>query len=118
MKSINHLFLSLRYSLAGLRACFRDEVAFRQECVLGLVHFVALVLLPLTIGVRFVLVSVWVLLVVVELLNTAIESVVDLVSPQRHPLAAKAKDCASAAVFCMLLLLMACWILAIICYLH
>ncbi len=49
----------------------------------------------------------------VELLNTAVEAVVDLASPEKHDLAKKAKDCGSAAVMCILILIVACWIVVL-----
>ena len=109
-KHIVHFVRAFGYSLAGLAACFKDEVAFRQECLIAIPHFLAAVLLPLPMWVRAFLSLLWVLLVTVELLNTAIEAVVNLVSPDRHSLAKKAKDCGSAAVFCISLSLVVTWV--------
>ena len=55
----------------------------------------------------------WFLLIAVELLNSGIEAVVDLASPEHHELARKAKDCGSAAVMCLLVLIVGCWIFAL-----
>ena len=104
-----HMFRSLRYSLDGLMRCFHDEIAFRQECLLAIPHFAGVLLLPLTWEVKLYLVSVWLMLAAVELLNTAVEAVVNLASPQKHDLAKKAKDVASAAVFFMLILFGISW---------
>lgn len=98
-----------RYSVAGLRAAWSAEAAFRQEVVL------AVLLLPLALWLgptplqRVVLVGVCVLVLVVELLNSAIESVVDRIGAGRHELSGRAKDMASAAVFLSLLLVVLVW---------
>ena len=113
MKWIWHLMRSFGYSLQGIRTCFRDEMAFRQECVLAIPHFLGVFLLPISIGIRLYLIALWFLLMAVELLNTAIESVTNLASPQFDKLAAKAKDCASAAVFCVILLLIGSWAIVV-----
>lgn len=87
-----------RYSLQGLRACFRHEEAFRTEL------FLALVLTPAAFWVAdnardlVLLLGVQVLVLIVELLNSAIEAVVDLHGAERRELAGRAKDLGSAAV--------------------
>lgn len=106
-----HILKALRYSLAGLWACFRDEVAFRQECALAIPHFILVVVVPMEFWMRFALVAIWFLVIAFELVNTAIEAVVNLASPERHALAKKAKDCGSAAVLCLLVLLGLGWTL-------
>ena len=85
-----HLIHSTRYSLKGLRAAFRHESAFRQELAL------CLVLVPLAWWIGDTPVE-WILLVgscfmvlIVELLNSAIESVVDRIGPERHVLSGRA----------------------------
>lgn len=94
-----HLMNSTRYSMAGLAAAWH-ETAFRHELLAGLVLLPAAWLLPhLTLLWRVVLTLTWMSMPALELLNTAIEAVVDLVSPEHHPLAGKAKDLGSAAVF-------------------
>jgi diacylglycerol kinase (ATP) len=86
------------YSLSGLRLAWRDEAAFRQEVAL------AIVLLPLGAwlaenGVELALLWLSVLLVLVaELLNSAVEAAIDRIGEEIHPLSKKAKDVGSAAV--------------------
>ncbi|QEM80406.1 diacylglycerol kinase [Halomonas binhaiensis] len=106
-----HLVHSTRYSLKGLKAAFRNESAFRQE--LGL----CLVLVPLAWWIGDTPVE-WILLVgscfmvlIVELVNTAIESVVDRIGPERHVLSGRAKDIGSAAVMLALIMAGLTWIL-------
>lgn len=97
------------YSIAGLRASFEHEAAFRQECLL------AAIMLPLAfvLGENAVewslLIAPLFLLLVVEILNSAIEAIVDMTSPERHPLAGRAKDMGSAAVMVSLGLLFLIW---------
>lgn len=97
-----------RYSAAGLRAGWR-QTAFRQEAML------AAVLLPASVWlgrawVEVALLAGSVLLVlIVELLNSAIEATVDRISMERHPLAKRAKDIGSAAVLLALLNVLAIW---------
>lgn len=97
------------YSLCGLRAAWRTEAAFRQEVIL------VAILLPLALllgnnGVeRALLVSVCMVVVVAELLNSAIEAVVDRIGPEHHPLAGAAKDMGSAAVFVSLVMVVMVW---------
>lgn len=101
------------YSLAGLRAAFAGESAFRQECAL------AAVLLPLAfwLGRSWVEVSLLagsvMLVMIVELLNSAIEAVVDRVSLELHPLSKRAKDIGSAAVMLVLITAGGIWLAAL-----
>lgn len=108
-KSISHVFRSMKHSVEGLVRCFRDEIAFRQECLIAIPHFLALLMLPLVWYVRLFLAALWFMLAVVELMNTAVEAVTNLASPGIHDLAKKAKDVASAAVFLMIILLCLGW---------
>ncbi|SHL85506.1 diacylglycerol kinase [Halomonas cupida] len=106
-----HLVHSTRYSLKGLKAAFRNESAFRQE--LGL----CMVLIPLAWWIGDTPVE-WILLVgscfmvlIVELVNSAIESVVDRIGPERHVLSGRAKDIGSAAVMLALIMAALTWVL-------
>jgi len=106
-----HLVHSTRYSLKGLKAAWRHESAFRQELAL------CVLLLPLAwwIGqgpVEWVLlVGSCLLVLVVELVNSAIESVVDRIGPEHHELSGRAKDLGSAAVMVSLALAGLTWLL-------
>ena len=104
---------ALFYSLSGLRHALREESAFRQEAVLiGVLTGFAL-WLPISRATFLSLVLAQLLVLIVELLNSSIESVVDKVSPEFHVLAKNAKDMGSAAVLLSLLYLGLCWSLAI-----
>ncbi|MBE7418380.1 MAG: diacylglycerol kinase [Ideonella sp.] len=108
-RGLQRIVLATGYSIAGLSAAFRTESAFRQECAL------ALVLLPASwwLGRNWVEVALLagsvVAVMVVELLNSAIEAVVDRVSGELHPLSKRAKDIGSAAVMLALLTCAALW---------
>jgi diacylglycerol kinase (ATP) len=93
----------------GLRAGWRHEASFRLEAML------TVILVPVGLWVgngaleKIALVSPVILVLSVELLNSAIEAVVDKVSPEFHELAGRAKDMGSAAVFLLLVLVVLCW---------
>lgn len=100
---LRRLFNALAYSAAGLRAAYRHEDAFRQEVLLAALMIPLALLLPST-GVGHALMIGSVLLVlVVELVNSAIEAAVDRISLDRHRLSKRAKDIGSAAVLLALL---------------
>jgi diacylglycerol kinase (ATP) len=91
------------HSVAGLSAAFRHESAFRQECALAVVLLPAALWLGRSwIEVALLAGSVMAVLIV-ELLNSAVETVVDRISPDLHPLSKRAKDIGSAAVMLSLL---------------
>lgn len=102
MKVINdalrHFCSSTRNSARGLAATFKHEMAFRQEVLLTIPHFAVLYIGDFGVKAWLVLSVLLALVFSFELLNTAIECVVDLVSPEFHELAGRAKDAASAAV--------------------
>lgn len=99
------------YSLAGLRTAWRNEAAFRQECMLALVLTPAAFWVGESAAERALLIgSAW-LVLIVELLNSAVEAVVDRVGTDHHRLSGRAKDLGSAAVFVSLALTTMVWIL-------
>ena len=106
---LKRILSALFYSIDGLKAAWKHEHAFRQE--LGL--FVAGTLVALVLKVsafeKLVLIAVLVLVLIVELINSAIEAVVDRISLERHPLSKNAKDFGSAAVLLACLLAAATW---------
>ena len=106
---LKRIFSAFFYSMDGLKAAWKHEHAFRQE--LGL--FVAGTLVALVLKVsafeKLVLIAVLVLVLIVELINSAIEAVVDRISLERHPLSKNAKDFGSAAVLLACLLAAATW---------
>lgn len=102
------------YSLAGLRAAIQHEDAFRQEVLLaGMLIPVALFLHVSTIGKALMIASI-LLVLIVELLNSAIEAAVDHTSLDHHQLAKRAKDIGSAAVLLSLLNVVFVWLLILL----
>lgn len=100
---------ALFYSIDGLKAAIRHEDAFRQELLLTLVCIpLALWLEPDAIG-RALMIAVLFLVLIVELINSAIEAVVDRVSLESHHLAKRAKDIGSAAVLLSLINVVVVW---------
>ncbi len=108
---LRRLFNAFGYSVDGFKAAYKHEDAFRQEVLF------AIILTPLAFylgdnAIEIALMVASVLLVlIVELLNSAIEAVVDRVSIERHELAKRAKDIGSAAVFIALLVVVVVWCL-------
>ncbi|WP_241646211.1 diacylglycerol kinase [Rosenbergiella metrosideri] len=98
------------YSWKGYKAAWQHEAAFRQEVILGTFGTVIALLLPVSILAKLVLIGSMVLVIIVELLNSAIEAVVDRFGDEWHTLCGRAKDMGSAAVLLALLLSLAVWI--------
>lgn len=97
------------YSWQGLRAAWKHESAFRQECTIGILLIpVASVLAESAVQLA-ILLAVCVLVLITELLNSAIEAVVDRIGHERHDLAGRAKDMGSAAVALSLVLMLTTW---------
>ncbi len=107
-RGLAHLARSCRYSWQGFCAACK-EAAFRQELACGVILVPLAWLLPIPVMHSVLLTIVWVGLLLTELLNTAIEAVIDLVSPGFHPLAGRAKDLASAAVTCAIVINALAW---------
>lgn len=107
---IKRILKAAVYSLNGFKAAFRYEAAFRQELLLAVIFIPLAFLLEVSTLERVALVSVTVLVLIVELLNSAVEAVVDRVGTEFHELAGRAKDLGSAAVLCALLLWAYVWI--------
>ncbi|MFW9735945.1 diacylglycerol kinase [Vibrio parahaemolyticus] len=97
------------YSIKGLKAAWTHEAAFRQELVLTLVLSISTFFLPVTTLERVLMISSLLLILIVELINSAVEAVVDRVSDDWHELSGRAKDIGSAAVFVALFLALFVW---------
>jgi diacylglycerol kinase (ATP) len=110
---LTRMFRAFGNSLRGLSGAFREEAAFRQELAL------AAVVIPLGLWLgrngieRVLLIAPMFLVLVVELINSAIEATVDRIGLERHTLSGLAKDIGSAAVLMSLLLLAVVWLLVL-----
>lgn len=100
---------ALRYSYSGIVAALRSESAFRQEVAGALIAIPLAVLLPVQPVERAALIASVLLVLLVELLNSAIEAIVDRISPDLHELSGRAKDCGSAAVMIALVICALTW---------
>ncbi|MCW8887274.1 MAG: diacylglycerol kinase [Motiliproteus sp.] len=111
---ITRIINATGYSFKGLTACWKNEAAFRQELMF------CVVLLPLSFMVgqdpleTALLITTLFLVLLMELLNSAIEAVVDRIGHEMHDLSGRAKDIGSAAVFLALLLVVIVWGLMIL----
>lgn len=112
-KGLARLISALRYSLQGIVACYRNEEAFRQEVIVFGLLLVAIVLIPVSGLVKLLLFTVNSLVLIVELLNSAVEAIVDRVSPEYDELAGRAKDMGSAAVLLSLVVAGVVWAYAL-----
>ena len=110
---LTHLLHSTRYSLKGLGAAFRHEAAFRQEVALSALLLPLAVWLGQSVTDVLLLVGSCVLVLIAELLNSAIENVVDRIGTEHHELSGRAKDIGSAAVMLGLLFAGLTWALLI-----
>jgi len=108
-RGIRRIINATGYSVAGLKAAFLGEAAFRQLVFLNLLLIPLSLLLPLSPAEHALLVIVCLLSLVIELINSAIEAVVDRVSLERHQLSKNAKDMGSAAQMIGLLIIGATW---------
>ena len=106
---LKRIFSAFFYSIDGLKSAWRHEHAFRQELVLFIVATAIALALRISAFEKLVLIAVMVLILIVELINSAIEAVVDRISLERHPLSKNAKDFGSAAVLLACLLAAATW---------
>ena len=110
---LNRVVRAAGYSLAGFKAVLKHEAAFRQEVAL----FVILAPLGFWLGrngiERSLLIGSLVLVLIVELLNSAVEAVVDRIGSEKHELSGRAKDMGSAAVLLALLLVVVVWTLVL-----
>ena len=111
-KGLTRVWYALGYSVAGLRAGW-GETAFRQEAIASVVLLPAAVWLGSTWVEKVLLAASVVLVMIVELLNTSIETAIDRIGPEWHDLSKRAKDMGSAAVLLSLLLCALTWCLAI-----
>jgi diacylglycerol kinase (ATP) len=101
-------------SWGGFVGAWREEEAFRQECLLAVVLIPAGLWLGHTGIARALLVAPMLLILIVELLNSAVEAAIDRIGAERHALSGLAKDLGSAAVFVSFLLLVATWALVLL----
>jgi diacylglycerol kinase (ATP) len=106
---LRRLWSALFHSLDGFRAAFRHEDAFRQEVMLAAVLIPLALFLPAAAIGKALMIAAVLLVLIVELLNSAVEATVDRISLEQHQLAKRAKDIGSAAVFVTLINVLVVW---------
>ena len=111
---LSHIINAFRYTFAGLQSAWKNELAFRGEVV------VVAIMLPLGLWLgrsaaeRALLIASLLLILLTELVNSALEAVVDRIGPERHELSKRAKDLGSAAAFVSMVTAALVWIIIII----
>ncbi len=107
------IFKNAFYAIEGVKTAFKTETSFKLELFFGLFIFIAIIMLPLPLASKLILFVTAVIIPIAELLNSAVENLVDLVTSDIHPLAKNAKDLGAAAVLFSVLLHLICWIVII-----
>ena len=98
-RDFRNFIASIRYSIDGFFAACRHEPSFREDLIFSILLVPLAIILPVNAVSTGLMISSLILILIVELLNSAIEWVIDYLRPERHPLAKRIKDMASAAVF-------------------
>ena len=113
-RGLKHVWHATLTALAGLRAAWQHEDAFRQEVLVAAVAIPIALLVPAGFAGKALMIASILLVLIVELLNSAIEAAVDHTSLEQHPLAKRAKDIASAAVLLSIVNAVVVWGLIIV----
>ncbi|OCG02362.1 diacylglycerol kinase [Gilliamella apis] len=115
-KGLKRIINAFKYSLKGFKSAIKYETAFRQELILLVIAYVIVMLIDFSIYERILLLGSIGVVMIVELINSAIECVVDRIGSERHELSGRAKDYGSAAVCLSLLLTVTLWIYLFACH--
>ncbi len=107
---IKRIIKATGYSIQGLRAVLKHEAAVRQEILLLLISLLLAIMFDVSVIERILMIGVVVLVLIVELLNSAIETVVDRIGVEHHELSGRAKDIGSAAVMVALVFATFTWL--------
>lgn len=106
---LRRLWNAFGYSLAGFRAAYKHEDAFRQEVLLAAILIPLALWLPVAYLGKALMIGSVLLVIIVELLNSAVEATVDRISLENHDLAKRAKDIGSSAVLVSLINVLVIW---------
>jgi len=104
------IFKNSMYAIDGLVHAFKTETSFKLELFFSFFIFIGIYFVPVSISLKLILLITLFLIMIVELLNSAVENVVDLVTTDIHPLAKTAKDMGATAVLFSVILHILCWI--------
>ena len=105
------LFKNASYALDGLAHAVKTETSFKLELIIALVLLPAIYFMPFELVYKLILLITYFMIMIAELLNSAVENVVDLVTKEIHPLAKAAKDIGATAVLFTLILHSLCWLI-------
>lgn len=98
-RSFRNFIASVRYSVDGFFAALKHEPSFREDLIFAIFLVPLAIILPVNAVSTALMIFSLILILIVELLNSATEWIIDYLRPERHPLAKRIKDMASAAVF-------------------
>jgi diacylglycerol kinase (ATP) len=112
-RGLARIWQAFLFSIAGLVSCYRCEESFRQEVILFCLVLPLILLLPVSPLFKLIIFIASALVLIVELINSAIEAIVDKASPEFSDLAKRAKDMASAAVLLTIVLAAVTWLAAV-----
>ncbi|AKP33351.1 diacylglycerol kinase [Yersinia aleksiciae] len=110
---LTRIYKAAGYSAKGLSAAWKNEAAFRQETVAAIIAIILAFWLDIDVITRILLIGSVVLVIIIEVINSAIEAVVDRIGSEFHELSGRAKDMGSAAVFLAVLLAIFVWVTAL-----
>ena len=109
-----HIFKNTKYALEGLFHALKTESSFRLELLCAIFIVAGIFYIDTSVTNKLILLVTGILVLIIELINSAIENVVDLVTKEIHPLAKNAKDIGSTAVMFTIGLHMVCWLIILI----
>jgi diacylglycerol kinase (ATP) len=113
-RGLKRIMPAVAYAIDGLKSAWKHEHAFRQELAIVIPGTIAALFFPVTALEKLLLIGVLVLVLIVELINSAIEATVDRISLEHHPLSKNAKDFGGAAVFLALLFAGVTWLVILL----
>jgi len=105
------LIKNASYAIDGFLHAFKSETSFKLELLIALIVFPLIYFMPFELIYKLVLLITYFMIMIAELLNSAVENVVDLVTKELHPLAKSAKDIGAAAVLFTVILHIVCWLI-------
>ena len=108
-----HLFKNTQYAIEGFIHAFKTESSFKLELLAFVLIIPIIFLIDMELSSRLILIATAFLVLIVELLNSAVENVVDLVTKDIHPLAKNAKDIGATAVMFSIALHLICWLVVV-----
>ncbi len=110
------LFKNASYAIDGLVHAIKTETSFKIEVAIAIILLPIIYFLPFLLIYKLILVITYFIIMIAELLNSAVENVVDLVTTEIHPLAKSAKDVGATAVFFSVILHLICWVVILLEY--